>query len=336
MQNERWNRLHHLAAELCQLAPWNLIEETDIFGITSPVTRTTWFVSIMGSAGEFRALCAYEGSYALSRFWDLYDNDPTAAYSASVLTIPHMMLSFGSREQTDPEQAALLGDNPEGFDGEWPELKRIVPGLLPETPGDGSLDEFILILEQSLSVLKKALDDLMLLHADPREDVYLVRTQGKGKSKAWKDTYKQVEDESLPDPEQPDAELLAALSAMPKANTVLQWHCQMMPLPLKEKDRPHCFPFMAMLVNKRSGVVEVQNLFTPFPDYLTMMGRLPGNLVSGMHQLGFRPRCIEVMDPQLYRMVNVVLRSLGIGLVFKSHLPETEAAVEAVTRQLRK
>jgi hypothetical protein len=289
----------------------------------------------MGSAGEFRALSAYEGSYALSRFWDLYDSDPDAAYSASVLTIPHMMLSFGSRELTDPEQAALLGDNPEGFGGEWPELKRVVPGLLPVTPGDDFIDEFILILEQSLHVLRRSMDDLNVFPPNGQENVYLVREQGKGKTKAWKDKFKTVEDEPLPAAVEPNAELLKALSVLPKGNTVLQWHCQMLPLPLKDKDRPACFPFMVLLVNKRSGRVELQNLFTPFPDYVSMLGQLPGNLIAGLNQLGFRPRCIEVKDPLLFNMINDLLRSLGIGLVFKPRMTETEEAIEAVTKQLK-
>jgi hypothetical protein len=336
MGNDRWNRIHHLAAELCQLAPWKLIEETDLFGIASPVTGITWFMSVMGSAGEFRALAAYEGPYALSRFWELYDNEPQAAYSASVLTIPHMMLSFGSREQTDPVQAAMLEELPESFGGEWPEVKRIVPGLLPETPGDAWLDEFILLLEQTLQVLPRAMDNLMLLQPDGDEDVYLIREQGKGKTRTWKDKYRKVEFVPPPSFPEPSEEMRQSLSLLPKGNSVLQWHCQMLPLPLKEDGKPACFPFMVLLVNKRTGLVEAQQVLTPFPDYPAMVGQLPAHLFYEIANLGFRPRCIEVKDPLLHSMVHALLRPLGIGLIYSKQLRETEQALDAVTERLRR
>lgn len=336
MGNDRWKRIHHLAAELCQLAPWKLIEETDVFGIASPVTGTTWFMSVMGAAGEFRAISAYEGAYGLSRFWELYDNEPEAAYSASVLTIPHMMLSFGSREQTDPAQAAMLEELPEGFGGEWPELKRVVPGLLPETPGDEWLDEFTMLLEQALQVLPRAMDNLILLQPDGDEEVYLIREQGKGKVPAWKDKYRKVAFVPPPSFTKPSDEMLQALSSLPKGNSVLQWHCQMLPMPLKEEGKPACFPFMVLLVNKRTGLVEAQHVFTPFPDYPAMVSQLPVHLFYEITGLGFRPRCIEVKDPLLHSMMNTLLRPLGIGLVYSKQLRETEKALEAVTERIRR
>ena len=59
---EKWREIHRAAAELYSLAPLDYLEETDIFGVRTTITGRTYFISVMGSAGQVYALSVYEGS----------------------------------------------------------------------------------------------------------------------------------------------------------------------------------------------------------------------------------------------------------------------------------
>jgi len=49
---EIWKEIFHLSEELYIQAPWTYMAETDIFGVRTPGSGKTYFISIMGSAGE--------------------------------------------------------------------------------------------------------------------------------------------------------------------------------------------------------------------------------------------------------------------------------------------
>jgi hypothetical protein len=118
-----------LAAELYLLAPWKYMEETDIFGVQTALTGKTYFISIMGSAGQVRAVSAYEGNNALEQFWEM-ENRPDVE-PETIMLIPHIMLSFDNKKNIDNTQKEIFkitGPHP-GKLKEWPDLKRVIPGL---------------------------------------------------------------------------------------------------------------------------------------------------------------------------------------------------------------
>ncbi|MCC6568662.1 MAG: hypothetical protein IT315_05445, partial [Anaerolineales bacterium] len=46
---EEWRKLYDLMAQLKDLAPWEWMEEDDIFGIQMPETGELGFISVMGT-----------------------------------------------------------------------------------------------------------------------------------------------------------------------------------------------------------------------------------------------------------------------------------------------
>ena len=61
MQNKKiWREFYTQAAALYKMAPWTFMQETEIFAIKTTRTGTRYFISIMGSAGEYPAMAAYE------------------------------------------------------------------------------------------------------------------------------------------------------------------------------------------------------------------------------------------------------------------------------------
>jgi hypothetical protein len=136
---EIWTEIHRMAEELYMLQPWEYMEETDTFGVRTNLSGKTYFISVMGSGDQIRAISAYEGAPGLYGFWELEDNP--SIRPESVLLIPHIMLSFVSKAILDMTQKEILKIT--GFDKrklrEWPEVQRIIPGLVPAIPDEGIL-----------------------------------------------------------------------------------------------------------------------------------------------------------------------------------------------------
>jgi hypothetical protein len=60
--------LCELALRVKELAPWQWMEETDIFGIEDPDTGELGFISVMGYLGEYESVAVYRGAEGLYGF----------------------------------------------------------------------------------------------------------------------------------------------------------------------------------------------------------------------------------------------------------------------------
>jgi hypothetical protein len=335
---ETWQKLYRLSAELYALAPWTTLEETEIFAVKTIHSGKTYFVSIMGHDGSFRAMSAYEESMALGQFWDLQEN--ASVDSGDVLTIAHLILSFGSAEETDAMQLEKIRETGTdfGFTEEWPEFKKVVPGFLPEQPEGQTLDDLADILQQALHVCARAMRDPDFIHpGDKEDDVYLFREfTGKGENKSWHDKYRKV---ALPEIQYKityKKSDLHDLQALPLAQVVHQAAFQILPLPVRQEDGRACFPFVVLIVNKKTGAVESYNMLTPMPDYGAMLGGVPGEFIGFIRTMGFRPRTIEVKNPLLFEMLHEPLQQCGIHVVFTNQLQATEKAIEYIVESMKK
>ena len=154
--NSTWHRIYSLAKNIYRLAPWNQMFESDIFGIQIPGTNRIYFISIMGSGGEFTAISAYRGSRALEQFWRLQELQESAR-PEDVLLIPNIMLSFTGREELSPEQLSSIKSSGLKFRGaaSWPSLEEVIPGFMPVLPEGESVSDTEIILEQTIEVIRR-------------------------------------------------------------------------------------------------------------------------------------------------------------------------------------
>lgn len=241
MENiEIWKEIHSLAAELYLIAPWKYMEETDTFGVKTASTGKTYFISIMGSAGQVRAVSAYEGDNALEQFWEL-ENRPDVE-PETIMLIPHIMLSFDIKKNIDNTQKEIFKKTGlhQGKLKEWPDLKRVIPGLVPTIPGRSSLNDFNEILVQVLDVCSRARHNIGFIHPDGNDDeTYLIREPVTKVGKTvWHDKYRQV----LSKPESFKATIkqqdIDSLRLLRKVPVVFQADYRLIPTPVREKNMP--------------------------------------------------------------------------------------------------
>ncbi len=333
---ETWRTLQNLFSEIYELQPWTFLEETDVFGIHSPVTDKKYFISIMGSEGTLSAIAAYDGVKALGQFWELEESG--TAESGDILTIPHFILTYESEEYTDPNQLKILRSIKKnfGYSDQWPEIKYIQSCKFPKDPDDAQMNELILIFEQVLEVCKRADGNPELLHPYEMDDeMYFMRETIKD-GKQWTDKYRKIKIPAVSIKEKWSRKDIDVLLTLPLSQAVCQAHFQILPLHIKGENDSISFPVTVILTQKKSGRIENNELLTPEPDYETMLTKVPGVILDFIKSLGFRPRCIEVKNPLLYEMLKKPLMLSSIKLVFKDNLLSVEEAIESLLESVEK
>src|SRR5665648_220396 len=95
---EEWKALYEAAHEFKELAPWNWMHDTDIFGVKDPVSGEIGYCCIMGAEGKFYALGLYLGSKGLCGLSDILSGD-TSEFNDEAMFIQNcLMASFENRK----------------------------------------------------------------------------------------------------------------------------------------------------------------------------------------------------------------------------------------------
>lgn len=89
-------QVYDIAIQVKNLAPWQWMEETDVFGVANPDTGELGFVSVMGSVGEYEAVAVYLGAEG---FYELIDfRADESATPDRLIEMPHLQAAFSTRE----------------------------------------------------------------------------------------------------------------------------------------------------------------------------------------------------------------------------------------------
>ena len=65
----QWKLLYEAMRKLKDIAPWEYLEEDELFAVQDPDTNEIGFVSIMGAIGEHYAVSVYLGEKGLYGFF---------------------------------------------------------------------------------------------------------------------------------------------------------------------------------------------------------------------------------------------------------------------------
>lgn len=327
---EEWKRLYDLMAQVRELAPWDWMEEDDIFGLQIPKTKELGFVSVMGMLGEHFAVAVYQGAEGLGGFWNMHLQGPKLS-PEFVLQIPQLQASFEDREMIDKADRDVMKQLGLKFRGAnaWPQFRSYRPGCFPWHIEQFEAEILICVLEQLLQVAPRFKEDPSILTPTDTEHEYLVRVNKKGR---WEDsiqriTFRQEVTLDL----MMNEEALAHLRQMMPGKLTLEIDLHMMEEPVQEKakERPY-FPFMLMLADHDSGMILSFDLLPPIPSMEAMWSEVPAIVVEKLAQ-GFPPKEVQVKDEMLHLLLQPIAQEAGFRLKKKSRLK----MIERARRELR-
>lgn len=301
---EEWKHLYELMDKVKQFAPWDLLDESDIFAVQDPETDEVGFVSIMGGAGEYFSIAVYRGEDALRKFWNLQEilaTETTAAFE-KLNEIPQLQAFWGERKDLYPEERAIIKKLGLTFRGKdsWPVFRSFEPGLVPWFINSAEARFLISVLEQTITVATAVEEDDEYLYPD-EEDGYLLRTYDKNGSGGWQDS---VWHESTEPPPQIEffSDMIAfeKLKSLPIRDIALEIDIFMFPHGVRDKDERPYYPYNLMFLDTQKGLILSQEMLTPLPNLEAMWQEIPNVLAHLFINMSFVPNEIYVESENLY------------------------------------
>ena len=338
-ETELNRRIYMLADEIRKLAPWEWMYEGDLFGVKIPGTDRIYFMSIMGANGEFLALSAYKGYQGLFQFLELLDN-PESSPPETLLTIPHLMLSFMDREALSDKHLAAIKRSGVRFRGRgnWPLLEDIEPAYTPVLPKGELLEDIQILLEQVVEVALRAKDDPKFLLRDQETyDDIPVRTHTEtSKGSMWQDVYELLDPSTARQSFQLKCrkDTLGSVSQLPVARAILQMDLVLLPNPVMEKGKRGFYPFALLMADEEMGVVPGMQMLTPEPDLHSMYESVPQKVLEEIQKLRYRPEKIKVRSELLYSLVQKTMKDAKVQLSLVEEMPQMDAVITSLFSNL--
>lgn len=180
-----WKTLYGAAAAFRDIACWDWMADTDVFGVQNPETRETGYCCVLGELGEVLGLVVYLGSEGLEQHrkiqsGKLHANSPDFVHSQHCLTT-----WFGDRGDLDKSDLRVVKDIGLKFQGRnaWPQFRSLQPGYLPWYLTEAEAKFLTLCLDQARHVAICFKNDPQWLTA-PSRNHYLVRVPVEGSAQA--------------------------------------------------------------------------------------------------------------------------------------------------------
>jgi hypothetical protein len=329
---ETWRRLYQLAAQVKELAPWDWMEEIDIFGVKNPDTGQLGFVSVMGMAGEHYAVALYQGAEGLYGFWNfhhlaMYDPAPEM-----LLEIPELQLSYEDRKFTTDKDRALIKELGLKFRGRnaWTLFRCYRPGFHPWYLEADEAQFMIYALEQLLNVAPRYREDESLFEVRGEND-YLVRVRDKQGN--WKDKIMRI---APPKPMHIEilinTEALEYLKALPKNVQQFEMDVFMLPVKIGEAGERPSYAYMLMMSDSQTGMLLVTELLDPSETLEKMWGSVTGIIIEKMAMMNACPKKILVRPGLLAQLLVQLSAELKVELYLSPILPTLDPAKVALMR----
>lgn len=334
----RWRPLYEMASQLYELAPWNNMYESEIFGIKDPQSGTSGYVSVMGNNGEHYALNVYLGQEGLTGFFDMLLASRNLG-TLGVLMSPQLQLSFEERDYLEEDDLQIiheLGYKAKGRQA-WPLFRSYRPGYAPWFFDNDEIELFKTFLQQALIVLQDQKQDQKLMKILAREKI-LMRVAHKSKM----DYVWQSKEEALSRKNKSEnvlsfflgEELLEAVKALPRRRQQFYVDAQLLMTPIAESrnERPY-LPCMLLMADKASELILHFDTFPCKEGWVTFVAELPERILDGLVQAGSRPTSILVKSIKIYDLLKPIANDLQFSLKLVDDIPVIDDFLQDYHRQ---
>lgn len=330
---ESWRRLYAAANQIKKLAPWQWMEETDVFGVQFPDTEEIGYVSIMGMLGEHLAVSVYLGDETFHHFWAIQNAPQGLADAEQIMELPQLMASFEDRkalEKKDRDTIRRLGLRYHGRNA-WPMFRSYCPGYYPWFLEEKEIERLVIALEQTVGVAMRFEDDSSVLrkHSDHECLVRAARKGGDGW--LWEDKVRRV-----PDPAPITLTFSVArkhleeFKRLPRDRRCADVGFFMAPGGVGTPGERPSYTYMLIAVEPESRYILGFELLQALNGLPRMWENLPAKLIQVLTKAGFRPEQLRVTSQRLYQAIAHMCEELSLDISLHDHLPAIEDARESM------
>jgi uncharacterized protein DUF6930 len=336
---ELWLALYAAAEKFKELAPWQWMYDSDIFGIEDPESGETGYCIVMGNLGEVFALGVYWGKEGFQTYLNLLDahDGEASEVDREIAGLEQKMLKveFVNRQymsKKDLAQVKALGLQFRGAN-QWVQFREMKPGYHPWYI-DGKQAAFLtLALEQALDVTSRFKNNKALLQ--PRNEKMLVRVPVESKNGLeWKDDYRYEpdwEEEEETAPVNPFLVERAKKELKRKAGAVC-FSLSYMPGGVRgEKGEAPSFAMIGIWILYDSGFIAGFDLYQPGQ----LKPSFEQNFFNELFSLGYLPEQLVVNSIKSLEMVKPYTAALGIKLIYAPEYPVFREVIESMSGFMR-
>jgi len=335
---EVWRKLYELMIQIKELKPWNWLYEDDIFAVQDPDTGKTGFISIMGELGEHKCVGAYMGKEGLYGYWSLLEAAPNIT-PEMLLEIPQLQASFEDRSMLHQNDLNIIKQLGLKFHGRqsWPMFRAYSPGYFPWFPDPWELNFLVHILEQTVVMAKRFIDNRELLETD-NEDEYLIRIPSSGPEElTWKDSVIRIPPQApLKIPAAINSDDIEKIMNLRQGNNKVEVDLFMLPTAIKEKGSRPSTVYFFMVVDHENGMILNAETLQAVPALKEMWGTLPQHLVNVLIRSGARPKELFIHSELLLQLLYPLANRLGMKIKMVEHLEMLDLAKNEFLKHMGK
>lgn len=322
------SKAYKLAMRLKELAPWNYLYESDLFGVQMPDNGKPYFISIMGSGGEHYAISAYEDVTGLMGFSEL-QQPAKWLRPLEMMLVPHLMVSFENRDMIAPKDRKKMKELGLVFRGQnaWPDLKQTIPGFVPSMPDNDALNNLIIIMEQAINVLERAKTDKEFISPGNMSDnVFLMRKiSDLGQ---WEDTRWTFEPPTMNYPMIYDIRERDKILSLPQSSNILQADIAVLSSQVAEPGEKAFFASTFVVMDKQSGMALNFETLSPLKGINEMHSNFPNLLIKTILKLNQKPAAIEIRHPKFFQMTKKVFDPVNVKIIHKPVIKSIDKLLE--------
>jgi hypothetical protein len=315
--------LYDLAIKVKNLAPWEWMEETDLFGVENPDTGELGFVSIMGSIGEYQAIALYLGPEGFYDFVHLQEN---ANLAERLIEISHLQAAFSDREFLEKEDLDLIKELGLKFRGAdaWPKFRSYRPGYLPWHVTVGEARLLIYALARTLDFAMRIRDEanpIRPVGPVPKDGVLVLATKRDGEELVWEDQVRVIPRPSRK-PLQPrfDHDLFEGLKRIPQGGLEIETDLSLAPATIGGPNERPMVVYLLMVADKDSGFVLGMEAMTAEDSLSRMHEQIPNVVAKFLLKAKVLPRRLLVRSDLLRQLLRTFCQSLNIELLQSDEL----------------
>ncbi|MBV9848153.1 MAG: hypothetical protein JO250_00555 [Armatimonadetes bacterium] len=336
---DEWRALYEAAARFHEVAPWDWMEDADVFGVQDPESGEVGYCCIMGALGEHFALAAYRGSRGLAGLWEVRLGPPAEMLEpAEMLALQDcLMASFEDRQMLHARDREIIKSLGLKFRGRnaWPQFRSYRPGYQPWFLTAPEARFLTVALQQALDVAERLYEDPDLLPEPTPDGKYLVRVPKRGDDGTWQ--WRDARRSPAPFPTGPKAappdekRIGRCKDTLLRTQGILETDFFYSPAPVQENaDAPPFFPFLILAADPETGMILGNEMAHP----AEIASALPDALLTIFENLEMLPAAVAVQREGARDYLTPTMAALGIELVLVERLRAVEEAREALSEFL--
>ena len=291
--------LYRLMGEIKALAPWEFMDESQMFGIQRPDSDITGYVSVMGTLGEHIAISVYLGDLALSQFRQIEISSVMSP--EALLATRQVQASFEDRDMLDKrdrEIIKVLGLKYRGAQT-WVMFRSYLPAYAPWYIDSDEAQWLRTALEQLLVMAPRVRADPSILPDFETAD-YLIRIpQASGDTLNWREEIRHIDSPTQHYEGNINQQSIDDLAALKRSkNLSLEIDVSLL-----------------LIVDHRRGDIIDFTMIDARPSLDKLWSSVPNILLERLAALPERPKSIRMRHPLLLGVMRMLEKKLDIKIL---------------------